>query len=91
MQNKDDRFEARKREYDMVVAKAPDVFAPHDLLDLIQDSDVFTPKQIAELVNKDVETVRRWCRSGKLATIGGLGHYKVSGRELKRFLYATLR
>lgn len=56
-----------------------------ELLRMIGDDDVFSTSQVGELLGKDPETVRRWCRTGKVQTLGP-GHYRISGQDLKRFI-----
>ncbi|MGG3471236.1 helix-turn-helix domain-containing protein [Neobacillus pocheonensis] len=50
--------------------------------------DILTTKEIAEKLNVNEETVRRWIRDGKLdAEDLGKGYgYRVSSKELERFL-----
>lgn len=60
------------------------------VLDLIGDDEIFTCEQVAELVGKNAETVRRWCRTGKLPTLGP-GHYRIAGEDLKQFIRMVTR
>jgi len=47
----------------------------------------YRPGQVAELLNVSVDTVRRWCDEGKLATSRSEGgHRLVSGADLARYL-----
>lgn len=47
----------------------------------------YRPRDIAELVGVSVDTVRRWCDDGRLATTRSpAGHRLVPGEELARFL-----
>lgn len=47
----------------------------------------YRPGQVAELLGVSVDTVRRWCDEGKLATTRSAGgHRLVSGADLARHL-----
>jgi molybdopterin-binding protein len=47
----------------------------------------YRPGQVAELLGVSVDTVRRWCDEGRLATARSAGgHRIVPGAELARFL-----
>jgi molybdopterin-binding protein len=47
----------------------------------------YKPGRIAELLGVSVDTVRRWCDEGRLATTRSTGgHRLVSGPDLARFL-----
>jgi len=59
-----------------------------EIIEMIDDDMVLTPKDVSELIGKSSETVRRWCRTGKLKTLGGYGHFRISGKEFKKFMFA---
>lgn len=59
-----------------------------EIIEMIDDDMILTPKDVSELIGKSAETVRRWCRSGKLQTLGGPGHFRISGKALKRFIFS---
>jgi molybdopterin-binding protein len=47
----------------------------------------YRPGQLAELLGVSVDTVRRWCDEGRMATVRSEGgHRMVEGRELARFV-----
>ena len=47
----------------------------------------YRPGQLAELLGVSVDTVRRWCDDGRLATVRTEGgHRSVDGAELARFM-----
>lgn len=47
----------------------------------------YRPAQVAELLGVSVDTVRRWCDEGKLATTRSSGgHRLISGPDLARYL-----
>lgn len=47
----------------------------------------YRPGQVAELLGVSVDTVRRWCDEGRLATVRSAGgHRLVPGADLARFL-----
>lgn len=50
-------------------------------------STTYRPGQVAELLGVSVDTVRRWCDEGKLATTRSPGgHRLIPGAELARML-----
>ncbi|WP_177245805.1 helix-turn-helix domain-containing protein [Paenibacillus sp. BC26] len=55
------------------------------LFDAIPNETLFSPSQVAELLNKSNETVRRWCRQEKLKSYCQ-GGYIIVGNDLKDFL-----
>ena len=47
----------------------------------------YRPGQLAELLGVSVDTVRRWCDEGRMATVRSEGgHRMVEGTELARFV-----
>jgi len=52
----------------------------------VEDDTVLHVEDIAELVNMHVESVRRWCRSGKLASYNFGNRYIVLGSDFKSFM-----
>lgn len=55
------------------------------VIDAIDDDMILTPKNISNLIGVHEETVRRWCRSGKLKYISPFGRYKILGKDFKSF------
>lgn len=58
-------------------------------------SKMLRPHEVAELLDVPTETVRGWCRSGKLAAIDvsrvagrGKPRYRISRESLERFMEA---
>lgn len=51
----------------------------------IPDEAVFSPEQVAQILNKSAETIRRWCRQQKLPSYCQ-GAYVILGNDLKQFL-----
>lgn len=50
------------------------------------DNDVIlSPSNIARLIGVHEETVRRWCRNGKLKCLSPFGRYKIRGADFKAF------
>ncbi|WP_407654088.1 helix-turn-helix domain-containing protein [Alicyclobacillus cycloheptanicus] len=47
------------------------------------------PEEIAVRLRVSSETVRRWCRSGRLTAYRVGRHYIISERELEKFLWST--
>lgn len=58
----------------------------HDMFKKIDDKDPLNPEQIASMLGMSTETVRRWCRSGKLSNYNFGGKYVVIGSDFKEFL-----
>lgn len=65
-----------------------DVLPPYFYL--IDDEGMYSPGEIAELISVSHETVRRWCRGGKITTYG-IGHYKIQGSDFKQFMFEKIR
>jgi excisionase family DNA binding protein len=59
--------------------------------DMVDDEIYLTPIEIAEVLEVSEETVRRWCRQGKLKVVSPTGRYKILGTDLKEFLYQWWR
>lgn len=57
------------------------------IFEIIDDELLFTTNDISELLALHPETVRRWCRTGKLRIYAPGGQYKIQGKDLKNFLY----
>ena len=50
----------------------------------------FSPSQVADLLGVSVDTVRRWCDDGRLATTrSGGGHRVIPGAALAEYLTGT--
>lgn len=54
--------------------------------EFIMDEQVLTPEEISSAIGVHKETVRRWCREGKVRS-ESFGHYRIRGIELKKFLF----
>lgn len=52
----------------------------------VKDDSVLHVEDIAVLVNMHVESVRRWCRSGKLTSYNFGNKYIVVGSDFKDFM-----
>lgn len=61
------------------------------VFDLIDDDVVLNISEIAQLLGKSEETVRRWCRDGKIRLFMPVGGYTILGADLKDFLYKWYR
>ncbi|OIJ13809.1 hypothetical protein BKP35_08500 [Anaerobacillus arseniciselenatis] len=57
----------------------------HAIFD-VPDETVLHPEEIADLLNMHVESVRRWCRNGKLPSYSFGGKYIVVGEDFKAFM-----
>jgi len=57
----------------------------HKIFEL-QDDTVLHAEDIAELVNMHVESIRRWCRTGKLTSYNFGNKYIVVGSDFKDFM-----
>jgi hypothetical protein len=60
-----------------------------EIFQMIDDDMRLTTGDIAELVCKSPETVRRWIRTGQLMSISP-NTYVVTGKQLKEFLAVKL-
>ena len=52
---------------------------------------LLSPEQLAERLDFDVSTVRRWCREGKLPAFRLNGYWRVTEEDLGRFLREAAR
>lgn len=75
-------FRNHKKEF---IGKIPRIF------DMVNDDLYLTSADIAEIMAVNEETVRRWCRTGKLRVLSPAGRYKVLGADLKEFAYQWWR
>lgn len=57
----------------------------HPLFANIDDDVVLSCEDIAQFLCVHLETVRRWCRSGKLANYNFGGHFIIMGSDFKEF------
>jgi len=55
-------------------------------IDFLPDEAILSPKDIAELLGRSKETIRRWCREGKLEAFGSGGYYMIKGWQFKKFM-----
>ncbi|PLT28201.1 helix-turn-helix domain-containing protein [Peribacillus deserti] len=61
----------------------------HDLFCAIPDDSVLTPYQIASILVRSEETIRRWCRKGKLPAYNWGGKYAIMGSDFKIFMQTS--
>jgi len=52
----------------------------------LADESTLSPQDVAILVNLSNETVRRWCRSGKLPSYNRGGKYAICTNDFKEFM-----
>ena len=52
----------------------------------VPDEKILHPEDIAAMVNMHVESVRRWCRQGKLASYSFGNKYIIIGSDFKQFM-----
>lgn len=57
----------------------------HGIFD-VEDEAILHPEDIAEVVNMHVESVRRWCRQGKLPSYSFGNKYIIVGEDFKNFM-----
>lgn len=57
----------------------------HDIFK-IPDEEILHPEDIALMINMHVESVRRWCRQGKLASYNFGNKYVIVGEDFKAFM-----
>jgi excisionase family DNA binding protein len=58
----------------------------HPVFKNVHDDEPLNPEKIAEMLGVSVETVRRWCRTGKLANYNFGGKYVVLGSDFKTYM-----
>ncbi|WP_433743291.1 helix-turn-helix domain-containing protein [Falsibacillus pallidus] len=58
----------------------------HPLFTNISDEEPLSPEKISEMLGISKETVRRWCRSGKLENYNFGGKYVIIGSDFKYFM-----
>jgi excisionase family DNA binding protein len=52
----------------------------------VDDEAVLSPEEISEMIGMHVESVRRWCRSGKIDSYCFGGKYIIIGSNFKSFM-----
>ncbi|TVY10671.1 helix-turn-helix domain-containing protein [Paenibacillus cremeus] len=52
----------------------------------IPDQTMLSPSAIAKMLNVHKETVRRWCREGKLPAYNWGGKYVICASDFKKFM-----
>ncbi|USK31017.1 helix-turn-helix domain-containing protein [Bacillus sp. CMF21] len=57
--------------------------------ELIDDESLYTPNELGDLIGVSPETIRNYCRTSKI-NYQGIGHYKILGIDMKRFLFCKL-
>jgi excisionase family DNA binding protein len=55
----------------------------------VHDEAVLTPEEIANRIGFHIETVRRWCRDGKLDCYSFGGKYVIVGSDFKSFMHRS--
>lgn len=58
----------------------------HSLFLSIDDEKVMNAEEVSELLKVHPESVRRWCRNGKLPSYNFGGKYVIMGDEFKEFV-----
>ncbi|MGR3765258.1 helix-turn-helix domain-containing protein [Rossellomorea sp. NS-SX7] len=58
----------------------------HPMFATIEDDLVMHPEEIAKMLGMSTESVRRWCRSGKLSSYNFGGKYIIIGDDFKKFM-----
>ncbi|MEK5391856.1 helix-turn-helix domain-containing protein [Margalitia sp. FSL K6-0131] len=61
----------------------------HDIFE-IPDDEVLHIEDISEMTKMHVESVRRWCRSGKLQSYNFGNKYIVVGSDFKNFMRMSM-
>jgi excisionase family DNA binding protein len=66
-------------------------FAPkiHPVFNNITDEEPLSPEKISEMLGVSKETVRRWCRTGKLPNYNFGGKYIIIGSDFKHFIFKS--
>ncbi|NLP50236.1 helix-turn-helix domain-containing protein [Bacillus sp. RO1] len=52
----------------------------------VDDDMILKPEEVSEMLGVHVETVRRWCRTGKLDNYNCGGNYIIMGSSFKEFM-----
>jgi len=52
----------------------------------VDDEAILSPEEISQLIGMNVETVRRWCRQGKLDCYNCAGKYIIPGSSFNSFM-----
>lgn len=50
------------------------------------DNEILTPERIAKMWGFHPETVRNWCRNGKLKSIKWGGKFAIRGKDFKEYM-----
>lgn len=58
----------------------------NDLFSQLPDEAILSPADVALLLNRNKETVRRWCRLGKLPSYNWGGKYAICASDFKEFM-----
>ncbi|MBB3868680.1 helix-turn-helix domain-containing protein [Parageobacillus toebii NBRC 107807] len=58
----------------------------HPMFDNIENNEVLSPEDVANMLKVSNETVRRWCRTGKLPNYSFGGKYVIIGSDFKEFM-----
>jgi len=77
------------KEFEKVADRYPFKFPR--IFSIIDDEVLLSTGDIAELLGVSEETVRNWCRSGKLRISSPIGKYMVHGDDLKEFMFERFK
>lgn len=58
----------------------------HPVFQNITDDEPLSPEVISEMLGVSKETVRRWCRTGKLPNYNFGGKYVILGSDFKNYV-----
>ncbi|MDR7237309.1 helix-turn-helix domain-containing protein [Neobacillus drentensis] len=61
------------------------------MFEKIEDERVMSPEEISKMLNISKETVRRWCRTGKLPNLNCGGKYMIIGSDFKELLRTSTK
>lgn len=77
------------REFERVSNQYP--FKLPRIFSMVDDDILFSVSDIAELIGVKDETVRNWCRKGKLRVVAPIGKYMIYGEDLKEFMFERFK
>lgn len=81
-----------RRQYLKDKGKFGNVFPNPSILEYIQDEEIYTSKDVADLLKFTEQHVTRLCRQNKIYSFqtGPKGEHRILGEEIKRFILSNM-